>query len=82
MLIALLWIYPCKGQLSINEFQVSNITTGYDSKRNYSEWIEIRNAGSSSVNLAGYYLTNDLNDPFMCQINYGTASANYYYKLC
>ncbi|MBN1413899.1 MAG: CotH kinase family protein [Bacteroidales bacterium] len=44
----------------INEFQASNFTTLADSSGEYDDWIEIFNRGNLTLNLNGYYLTDDL----------------------
>jgi hypothetical protein len=52
------------GQIYINEFLASNSTINQDPDFNeYSDWIELYNAGSSSVNLNGYYLTDNIDNP-------------------
>ncbi|MDH5610303.1 MAG: CotH kinase family protein, partial [Cyclobacteriaceae bacterium] len=57
-------ISPAYSQLSINEFMASNATTLSDKDYGqFSDWIEIHNAGSTAVNLNGYFLTDDLNNP-------------------
>ena len=43
----------------ISEFMASNDGTLVDVDRQYSDWIEIANPTSASVNLDGYYLTDD-----------------------
>ncbi len=50
---------PTFAQLSINEIMASNSTTVSDNEGQYEDWIEIYNAGSVSINLANYYLTDD-----------------------
>ncbi|MBN2410610.1 CotH kinase family protein [candidate division KSB1 bacterium] len=47
------------GEIFINEFMASNVLTLGDERDNYNDWIEIYNAMSTSVNLAGYYLSDD-----------------------
>jgi len=42
----------------LNEYCVSNTNAG-DGYGNLSDWVEIYNAHTSSVSLAGYYLSND-----------------------
>ncbi|KAA3618714.1 MAG: T9SS C-terminal target domain-containing protein [Calditrichaeota bacterium] len=53
----------------INEFMAANKSTinnpAYDA---YSDWIEIYNAEDSVVNLGGFYLTDDFDDPQKWQI--------------
>jgi hypothetical protein len=50
-------------QLYINEFLSSNINGILDEDNEYSDWIEIYNAGSNSVSLSGYALTDNINTP-------------------
>lgn len=51
-------------QLYINEFLASNATTIEDADFNdFSDWVEIYNAGSVAVNLKGFYLTDNLDKP-------------------
>ena len=45
-------------QVYINEFMASNATT-LDNTGDTSDWIELYNGGSNSVNLQGYYLSDD-----------------------
>jgi Lamin Tail Domain len=59
----------------INEFMASNVIStpeivDYD---DYSDWIEIYNDSSASINLSGYYLTDNLNNPTKWQIPDGTS---------
>jgi hypothetical protein len=44
--------------LVINEFMASNTKTKTDKFGEYSDWIEIRNISTQSVNLAGWHLTD------------------------
>lgn len=65
--------YAQNSNLFINEFMASNSNTIADPDYNqYSDWIEIYNAGDSSVNLIGYYLTDDLQDSTKWQIDVNT----------
>ncbi len=48
-----------KAQLYINEYSCSNIAQYTDTYTKTEDWIEIYNAGGSSVNLTGYYLSDD-----------------------
>lgn len=50
--------------LVINEFMASNSSTITDEDGEYSDWIELYNAGSASVNLQGYGLSDNANNPF------------------
>ncbi len=46
----------------ISEFMASNTRTLADENGDYSDWIEIYNPGSLTVNLEGWYLTDTTND--------------------
>jgi hypothetical protein len=48
----------------INEFMAENETTIQDPDgEGYPDWIEIYNAGTTTIELGGMYLTDDANDP-------------------
>jgi CotH kinase protein/Lamin Tail Domain/Chitobiase/beta-hexosaminidase C-terminal domain len=47
------------GQVVINEFSASNLSQYLDNHSDYNDWIELYNAGTSVVNLGGYYLSDD-----------------------
>jgi hypothetical protein len=51
------------GTLFINEFMASNHTTIADEAGDFDDWVELYNAGDSSVSLAGVHLTDNLATP-------------------
>jgi len=51
--------------LVINEFMASNSIAKKDPAGEYDDWIEIYNAGDTPINVAGMYLTKDLDTPTM-----------------
>jgi hypothetical protein len=53
-----------QGQIVINEYCPANISIAVNGNTSYDDWIEIYNAGSSPVNLAGYGLTDDISKPY------------------
>ena len=60
--------YPLFSQLTINEFMADNASTIADEAGDYEDWIEIYNAGSSAVDIGGYYISDDLTAPTIWQI--------------
>ncbi|MGI8894029.1 MAG: lamin tail domain-containing protein, partial [Bacteroidia bacterium] len=46
-------------QLYINEYSASNLNQFTDDYGKYEDWVELYNAGSTPVSLAGYYLSDD-----------------------
>ena len=61
--ILLLSTTTLNAQLYINEFMASNDQTIADEFGDYEDWIEIYNDNDFSVNLYGYFLTDDLSEP-------------------
>ncbi len=61
-------------KITINEFLVSNVSIDADivDFDDYSDWIELYNDEDSTVDLSGYYLTDDLDQPWRWQIPPGT----------
>ena len=60
---------PETGVLFINEFLASNQNNKVDPDYGqYVDWIEIFNSGSENIDMEGWYLTDDINDPFKWQI--------------
>lgn len=47
----------------LNECQSLNVSGVYDNANELEDWVEIHNRSSNSVNLAGYYLSDKLNNP-------------------
>lgn len=65
-------------QLVINEFMASNTSCCPDSDSGadeFDDWIEIHNTGTTSVNIAGMYLSDDKDDPFGDKISSDDADA-------
>ena len=58
---------PAKPPVLINEIMASNGETIADEDGDYEDWIEFYNAGSEAINLAGYYLSDDDEDPLLWQ---------------
>ncbi|HKR05718.1 MAG TPA: CotH kinase family protein [Bacteroidia bacterium] len=66
-----------KAQVVINEFSCSNLSQYIDNHSDYNDWIELYNAGTSSVSLTGYYLSDDSLDNLKWQIPAGITIASH-----
>ncbi len=51
-----------RGEIVISEFMAANRDTLLDEDGDASDWIELHNSGTQTVNLAGWYLTDKSND--------------------
>jgi hypothetical protein len=74
-----LWLCPAVfGQLQkklvINEFMASNSKTLSNGNGKYSDWVEIYNPTSQTVDMAGMFLTDDLTNPTKWQFPQGDPS--------
>ena len=58
--------------IAINELLASNNLNAADAQGQYDDWIELYNLETSSVDLGGMYLTDDLDTPTKWQIPAGT----------
>ena len=69
--------------LVINEFMASNNSASgiHDPQGEFDDWIEIYNFGDEAIDLAGMYLTDDLNDPMKWQILAGLSIESGGYKI-
>ncbi len=65
IIIALLVHTALQGQeIVINEVMASNSTTLADENGDYEDWIELYNASGTTVNLEGFGLSDNYEDPF------------------
>ena len=62
IIITMIFIITLNGQVVINEIMSSNSTTIYDEYGNSPDWIELYN--DIEIDLSGYGLSDDINDPF------------------
>ena len=64
-------LFPCGesavAQLLINEISPSNVSIIQNYNGDYDDWLEIYNAGSTSIDLAGYSLTDNSADTLLFQ---------------
>ena len=61
-----------KSQVVINEYSVSNLASFTDNFGGYEDWFELYNGGSVSVDLSGYFLSDDPEEPWKWQFPDGT----------
>ncbi len=61
------------GQVVINEYSASNLETYTDNYGQYEDWIELYNTGGSSVDLGGYYLSDNPEDSTKWQFPEGSS---------
>jgi hypothetical protein len=54
---------PALGAVVVNEVMSSNRTTITDEDGNHGDWVELRNLGDDPVEVGGYYLSDDDEDP-------------------
>jgi len=64
-----------KGALFINEFVARYASVYPDEHGQYSDWIEIYNAGETDLNLAGLYLTDSKSKPTLHRISSGSGDS-------
>ncbi|MFH1198119.1 MAG: CotH kinase family protein [bacterium] len=60
--------------LFINEFMVNNVLSFANPDDDYEDWIEIYNASGADIDLAGYYLSDDIDPAKYYQIPAGQSS--------
>ena len=62
-------------QVQLNEIMASNTRAFPDivDFEDYPDWLELKNASTNTVNLAGYYLSDDPQDPYKWAIPAGAS---------
>ncbi|MBI3502972.1 MAG: CotH kinase family protein [Bacteroidetes bacterium] len=73
--------YISFSQVVINEYSASNINSFTDNFGNYEDWVELYNTTASSVNLTGWYLSNNKNKPTKWQLGNVTINANGFLRI-
>jgi len=66
---------PPAGDVVINEFMASNEATMADQDNEFDDWIELYNNTSSSLDVGGYFLSDDATDLEQWEIPSGTTIA-------
>jgi hypothetical protein len=78
---ALQYLLEMGSPIVINEFMAKNDSTIQDNVGNYSDWIELYNNSNESVNLNGYYLSDDLSNKTKWAIPDISIEANGFYLV-
>jgi hypothetical protein len=69
-------------QVVINEYSASNLNTILDNYSSNEDWVELYNAGSTTFDLSGYYLSDNPEDSVKWQFPAGSSiSANGFMKI-
>ena len=71
VLIYLALLTPVSGQIIVNEYSVSNLSTITDNHGKYEDWIELYNTGDETIDLGGYYLSDKPDNPTKWQFPEG-----------
>jgi len=71
----------CFGQVVINEYSVSNLSSYLDNYGGEEDWIELYNTSASSVNIGGFYLSDKTTNPSKWEIPEGTVIPAYGYLV-
>jgi len=67
-------------QVIINEYSSSNLTGYLDNYNKAEDWIELYNTSSSSIDIGGYFLSDDGDNPTKWEIPSGTIISGNGYK--
>lgn len=59
----------------INEYMISNTFTLYDCEGDYGDWVELYNTGSNDIDLTGYGITDNDDNPHKYVFPQGTSIA-------
>ncbi len=65
----------------VNEFMASNATTLYDEDGDTSDWIELHNPTGQAIDLGGWALTDDEDEPDKWVFSEKTLNAGEYFVL-
>lgn len=65
-------VFVGRSPIAINEFMADNLTTLQDEQGEFDDWIELTNVSALDVDLSGYHLTDDADDPAQWTFPSGT----------
>ena len=65
LILLFIAVYSVYGQnIHLNELMSSNSTTIYDESGNTPDWIELYNSNNIEIDLTGFGLSDNIDDPF------------------
>lgn len=67
-------VYGQQNTVVINEFMADNTSVITDESGKYEDWIELYNFGKEPVNIGGWFITDDVNEPRKFKIREGNDS--------
>ena len=70
--LPLLTLRTLSAQVVINEYSCANLNRFPDNFGKYEDWIELYNRDSAEINIGGYYLSDNKNQPTKWKIPAGT----------
>ncbi|MBT6686885.1 MAG: T9SS type B sorting domain-containing protein [Bacteroidetes bacterium] len=76
LLLFILFYSTSNSQIVINEFSCSNRNTIQDNYNNNEDWVELYNAGTATVDLTGYHLSDKSSNPTKWQFPAVSIDAN------
>src|SRR5574337_2148781 len=82
-LCALFFLLPfnAQSQIFINEYSAANMSAVGDNNGEYHDWVELYNAGSSSVSLTGYCRSDNSNNQTQRTFPSGSLPAGGFVKV-
>lgn len=72
LLLALPMLQTITAQVVINEYSCANLNQFPDNYGKYEDWVELYNRDSVEINIGGYYLSDNKNQPTKWKIPAGT----------
>lgn len=67
-------VYGQQNTVVINEFMADNTSVITDESGKYEDWIELYNCGKEPVNIGGWFITDDFDEPRKFRIREGSNS--------
>jgi hypothetical protein len=80
-ILLVLIAHKANSQIVINEYSASNWKQFVDNHNDYEDWFELYNTSSTSVELGGYFLSDELDEMMKWEIPAGTVIEGYGYLL-